>query len=184
MDSEDTFYKLTCLETKKETSSSRNFTGRGRAKYPNGDIYEGEFVHGKRTGRGTYYYQAGHVYMGKWLTNMKDGFGEMRYKNKTVYRGNFQNSQRHGEGKIKYNNGDYYSGQWKYGMRHGKGVYFYKESQQRLEGTWSKGNLIEGDWILPGGIRFEGKFENNVPVGNGQWILQNKEVVQGQFLPK
>ena len=28
--------------------------GKGKAKLPNGDIYEGEYSHGKRHGQGTY----------------------------------------------------------------------------------------------------------------------------------
>jgi len=28
--------------------------GKGKAKLPNGDIYEGEYLHGKRHGHGTY----------------------------------------------------------------------------------------------------------------------------------
>lgn len=184
MDSEETFYKLTCLETQKETSSSRNFSGRGRALYPNGDIYEGEFLSGKRTGRGTYTYQKGDSYSGQWLNNFKDGFGEMKYKNKSVFRGNFQNSRRHGEGKLKYPNGDFYSGQWKYGIRHGKGIYSYQENQQRLEGVWCKGNIVQGRWVLPGGVVYKGNFDNNVPVGEGEWQLANGESVQGTFLQK
>ena len=39
-----------------QLKSSLNFTGRGTANYPNGDIYEGEFVDGVREGQGIYTY--------------------------------------------------------------------------------------------------------------------------------
>jgi hypothetical protein len=152
--------------------------------YPNGDTFEGEFMNGKRTGRGTYYYSNGDVFTGQWLQNFRDGFGELNIKKKGVYRGTFQNSQKHGEGKMKYLNGDHYTGQWKYGRRHGKGVYCFRENQQKLEGVWSKGNVVEGRWILPGGVVFEGHFKANVPDGSGRWLLANGQSVEGSFVKK
>ena len=39
-------YKLVDLATLVEGNSSRDFTGKGRATYANGDIYEGDFLNG------------------------------------------------------------------------------------------------------------------------------------------
>ena len=41
-------------ETRKE--GSRHYTGKATASYPNGDLYEGDFVEGIREGRGCYRY--------------------------------------------------------------------------------------------------------------------------------
>ena len=38
-------------------ASSKDFTGKGTATYPNGDVYQGDFVEGLREGQGgTYTY--------------------------------------------------------------------------------------------------------------------------------
>ena len=48
MTDEDTQQKIYRLVTSagEERAGSRGFTGTGRAEYPNGDVYEGEFVEG------------------------------------------------------------------------------------------------------------------------------------------
>lgn len=38
---------------------SAGFTGKGVATYPNGDIYDGEFLNGVRHGKGKYTYGTG-----------------------------------------------------------------------------------------------------------------------------
>ena len=45
-DEEEKPYRIINLGTNTESKSSRDFTGRGRAYYSNGDIYEGEYVEG------------------------------------------------------------------------------------------------------------------------------------------
>lgn len=37
-------------------TTSRGYTGKAIAQYPNGDVYDGDFVDGHREGRGTYRY--------------------------------------------------------------------------------------------------------------------------------
>jgi radial spoke head protein 1 len=38
--------------------------GRGKNTFPNGDVYEGQYVNGRRYGEGTYIWKAGHKYTG------------------------------------------------------------------------------------------------------------------------
>lgn len=64
------------IETGKESWSSRDFTGRGKAFYENGETYEGEYLNGKRHGQGTYTYKNGFIYEGYFIENLKDGFGK------------------------------------------------------------------------------------------------------------
>ena len=40
-------------------NKSYGYTGKGTATYPNGDIYDGEFVEGVRQGKGKYTYGTG-----------------------------------------------------------------------------------------------------------------------------
>ena len=45
-DDDEPHYKIIDLSTNEEKTSSREFTGKGRALYVNGDIYEGDFKEG------------------------------------------------------------------------------------------------------------------------------------------
>ena len=65
-------------------ATSRNYSGKGVATYPNGDIYDGYFVVGCREGAsGTYTYnskvhadgETKDTYKGAWKNNMKHGIG-------------------------------------------------------------------------------------------------------------
>ena len=47
-----------------------------KKKFPNGDIYEGEFKAGKRNGLGKYIWEDGSYYNGFWKNNKKHGYGE------------------------------------------------------------------------------------------------------------
>ena len=59
---------------------SRGYTGKAVANYPNGDVYEGDFLDGIREGRGTYRYgKRGDVYNGEWISDKKHGIGKMTY---------------------------------------------------------------------------------------------------------
>ena len=47
--------------------------GQGTYKYPNGEVYEGEWKDRKRNGRGTNKYPNGEVYEGEWQDDKKNG---------------------------------------------------------------------------------------------------------------
>lgn len=68
-------------------NSSKDYTGRGTATYPNGEIYEGDFVDGRRTGKGKYTYSNGDKYEGEFKDNWKEGIGRLTYANKSEYYG-------------------------------------------------------------------------------------------------
>jgi len=46
--------------------------GVGKINYPNGDIYEGEWVGGEKHGQGVYSYNDGGNYSGNWKKMMKN----------------------------------------------------------------------------------------------------------------
>ena len=48
---------------------------KARQEYVNGDIYDGEWVDGKREGRGVYVYKNGNKYVGEFVAGMREGFG-------------------------------------------------------------------------------------------------------------
>ena len=60
----------------------------GYLKYPSGDSYEGELIHGRREGRGVMKYANGDWYIGAWRDNkMCDADGQIIFHNGNEYRG-------------------------------------------------------------------------------------------------
>lgn len=97
--------------------------------------YHGEYVRGKRTGQGI-----------------------MKNKDATIYKGDFLENKREGEGVFYYINGDIYSGNWKAGLKNGFGTYHFVTGGE-YRGEWVNGNFTQGQWILPDGTYYEGKFD-------------------------
>ena len=94
-------------ENQEEKTTSRGYSGKATALYPNGDTYFGEFMDGIREGRGTYTYATkGEKYDGEWKKNAKHGIGKMTYEKAGEYNGFWENGRRHGEGVFNYANGD------------------------------------------------------------------------------
>ncbi len=46
------------------TNSTKDYTGKGTANYPNGEVYEGQYSTGVRAGKGKYTYTNGDIYNG------------------------------------------------------------------------------------------------------------------------
>ena len=68
-------------------------TGKGKVKYGNGSIYEGEFLDNQRNGKGVYKYNNGNVYTGEFKKNKKDGIGKMVYADGKIYEGKWKNGK-------------------------------------------------------------------------------------------
>jgi len=176
----DAVYKFV-YEDGTEKNTSRDYTGRATAYYPSGDSYEGLFVMGIRDGYGLYKYASGLSYEGDFKENLKHGIGKFNYGKKGSYHGYFESGKRHGEGVFMYTNGDSYSGWWKDGLKEGKGTYVFKDTGMKLKGDWKAGNLVNGEWILPSGVKFQGTFDNNKPNGEGKWVFPDKNEVSGEY---
>lgn len=136
--------------------------GYGKEVFPNGRIYEGDYVNDKMQGQGTYVFANGDKYEGGWFDNLRHGEGVMFFANGDVYKGAFVNgireghatwryadsgnvyegeikqSKRDGQGTMTYGNGDVYTGGWKKDVKHGKGSYFVSRTGQRFD---------DYDWI-------------------------------------
>lgn len=166
-------------------TTSRGYTGRAVANYPNGDAYEGYYVEGVREGSGIYKYASnGEKYEGEWKKNLKDGIGRMRYADGGDYYGFWENGRRHGEGVFTYKNGDMYSGWWKFGEKEGTGTYTFESTGMKLFGEWTAGQITQGKWIYPNGMYYEGGFANNKPKGEGKWVFKNGNVLSGEYEQK
>mgnify|MGYP006109477875 CR=1 FL=1 len=153
-------------ENQEVKDSSRGYTGKALAQYPQGDSYFGYFIDGIREGRGLYRYASnGEKYDGEWKANFKDGIGRMTYAKAGEYHGFWEHGRRHGEGIFTYSNGDVYSGWWKFGNKEGTGTYTFKATGMKLFGQWKDSSITTGRWIYPNGMYYEGGFKNNKPDG-------------------
>lgn len=165
----------------KPGNSSRDYTGRGLAQYPNNDQYDGYYADGVRNGKGKYAYANEDKYDGEFRNNRKHGIGRLTYKDKGEYYGQWENGLKHGEGTYTYANKDTYSGWWQFGKKHGKGNYTYSDTGMRLIGEWKENKIVQGRWIFPNGTYFEGDFENNKPTKNGTWHFKDGNHLDGVY---
>lgn len=165
-----------------EQPGSVGFTGRGKAAYKNGDVYEGLYDNGRRHGKGTYTYYGGDEFQGIFVENKKSGLGRVTYKNGAFYHGYFKEGLREGEGTFKYANGDIYSGMWKAGKKHGRGTYVYFGTKYEFKGDWKEGQITQGTWSFTDGTRYTGFFQNQKPHGDGEWRTTKGTMVEGAYV--
>ncbi len=109
--------------------------GSGTMKWPNRDMYVGEWKNGKFHGVGTLIWANGIKYTGDWKNGIEDGKGTVTWPNGTKYIGERYNAKAHGKGTMIWPNGDMYVGEWKDDKKHGLGKM-----------TWLDGNFFEGTW--------------------------------------
>jgi len=73
----------------------------GKRIWSNGDIYEGEWLNGKRHGYGKMLYSDGTVYIGYWQNDKRQGYGSYQWPNHgSKYTGEWFNGQIHGNASI------------------------------------------------------------------------------------
>lgn len=159
--------------------------GFGKAKFANGDTYEGNYVGGKRSGHGVYCFANGSKYEGEYSEGLRHGRGTFQAPDKSIYSGYYQLDQREGAGTYTYPNGDQYVGQWRSNQKHGSGEYLYadggKGKGNRFVGEWSNGKLVYGEWRWKSGTKFIGKFRQNRPAGSGLLVTQAGNRQKGEF---
>ncbi len=127
---------------------------RGKKKFSNLDVYEGEFLDGAKHGQGQLNVYCGDVYQGEFEYNLFHGSGTYTWKAYTDqetqqfisgkrYQGDYINGKMHGKGVFHLGNGDVYSGEFDKGTYHGTGLLKCKN-----------GDFFDGSWVrgLPGGV--------------------------------
>ncbi|XP_051687463.1 radial spoke head 1 homolog isoform X1 [Oryctolagus cuniculus] len=145
--------------------------GHGKARLPNGDVYEGSYEFGKRHGQGVYKFKNGARYIGEYVKNKKHGQGTFIYPDGSRYEGEWADDQRHGHGVYYYVNNDTYTGEWFAHQRHGQGTYFYAETGSKYVGTWVNGQQEGAAELIHLNHRYQGKFLNKNPVGPGKFVF-------------
>ncbi|OQR87923.1 phosphatidylinositol-4-phosphate 5-kinase [Achlya hypogyna] len=144
------------------------FTGHGRKRFRNGDLYIGSFVTNMAAGLGTFTWANGDVYEGEMAANRMHGRGCAKYRD-GAYVGAFARGVYHGFGRRTYASGAVYDGAFEHGARHGVGIY-----------TWVDGEVYQGEWVhdRPHGMGvwatadrlFHGAWRRGVPHGPGCYI--------------
>jgi len=150
-------------------------SGTGKATFPQGDVYEGEFSAGARAGHGKYVYAAPPPkeeegeeakppiadYEGGWKKGLKNGVGVMTYAAGSKYHGHWKNGKYDGNGTLYYPNGDIYTGAWVGGQKHGQGTYIFKETDTQVTGEWYHNQLMSGSFTDAFGNEFVGGFQGS-----------------------
>jgi hypothetical protein len=167
----------------KEARKSRH--GKGKYTWADGNVYNGEWIHGYMTGKGTYKFINGDVYDGDFKKNKYNGQGTYTWANGNVYNGNFKDGYKTGKGINKFINGDVYDGEFKYDKYNGKGKYTNKRGS--LYNGEFKNDLKHGKGIYKkaNGTTFIGKWINDKREGLFKIILDKNffELKNGKMQP-
>ena len=178
-----------------------NFSGKGRAVFRNGNVYDGQFDRGNMHGRGVLVWPDGVKYDGEFRYNDLEGQGTYSFPDGSTYVGAVFAAVRHGQGTFTTPDGGSYSGQWEKGKRHGEGVMKYDaHGLQVFTGSfkddvrcgngcmkYASGNVYEGEWAndvrhgqgvmtWAGATQvYEGAWKDGQPSGQGrmQWHVKN-----------
>ena len=70
----------------------------GKATYPNGDMYNGNFYEDQRHGKGKYIWKDGRIYQGAFSNDHRCGYGIYSWPDNSIYKGEFYSGLRHGKG--------------------------------------------------------------------------------------
>ena len=146
-------------------SKTRLPNGKGKMKYLNGNVYNGEWIQGVQQGSGLMQYYNEDVYDGKWQDGERHGDGIYTWKDERQYKGAYKNDLRDGEG--------IFAG-WvdlTYGW---KGTYFGASKDDQFEGY--------GKFVFDNGDAFEGIFKSD-RFWNGLYVRKDglrQKIVDGK----
>ncbi len=122
--------------------------GFGIYKWPDGSIFNGNFINDLRHGDGRFLWSNGDSYEGEYQEDHRSGKGSYTWADSAHYEGDFLSGKRHGYGVFRSSSGSTYEGQWLNDRQHGKGT-LTLENGAIIEGTWHQGVLLNDPVILP-----------------------------------
>ena len=153
----------------------------GKYIFHNKDFYIGSFKENKFYGYGKLIYtNSREVYQGQFLNGKKHGIGRYFYKNGDIYEGYWEDDMRSGYGFIKYFNGDWYEGMFVKDIRHGIGIYFEQKGFEYYLGEWKEDNKEGLASIYNQNWYYEGTVKNGIKVGYGNFFYENN-IYGGEF---
>ena len=157
-------------------------SGTGVCLYPDGSLFEGEWVRGREHGKGKLLTATRAViYDGEWLDGLMHGKGVYKYASGDHYRGDFREGQRHGPGEYSFGNGCVYKGDWRENRRHGRGLFTWPD-QSYYDGDWEDGlRHGRGLLVLSSGFSYDGSFCHNLMDGRGRTSFPGGQQYEGSF---
>lgn len=168
-----------------------NLLRKGKVVYPNGAIYDGEWMNQKHHGKGTLVDVNGDSHEGMFEDGVPNGFGKRVYafvmidrelvKGKRSYEGYWKDGLYDGTGTYVVGNGETYVGEFQKGLYHGKGRYEYLDTRI-YEGEFRRGYRSGfGKMIYPNGDVYEGEWKMDSYEGRGKLILRRAGILEGYF---
>lgn len=114
-------YEGPCLEGLAHGQGVVRWPSAGKESDP---AYIGGFEHGYRSGHGQMRYPNGDLYTGQWRDDARNGLGEYRFGPQSPwagdrYNGHWRASRFHGQGRYIWAMGDVYDGPWQAGQQMG-----------------------------------------------------------------
>ncbi|GMF22429.1 unnamed protein product [Phytophthora lilii] len=171
------------------------FHGTGKYTDAEGNIYEGEFVRGKKHGVGKLITAAvgsqadsaaGHSeqYSGEWRDGCREGIGDAVFADGSRYSGQWKDDLQEGEGTFTSIQGDQYVGQWHRGCREGAGVLTIGSSGVIKEGQWCRDEPLDGEWTITffDGSKFTGECVGGRPHGRGICKYAGGDLYDGMWV--
>jgi len=157
--------------------------GWGRLVKSNGDVYVGEWKDDMANGRGTFTSTTSGSYQGEWIDNMKEGEGREVGSDGSIYKGRYSKGKKSGKGELEWPNGNKYKGDFTDDKMEGIGTYTWKDGK-KYEGQWVNDQMKGvGKFIWPDGRVYEGQFDNDLRHGKGIFLIPyaNNSRIEGDW---
>lgn len=169
------------------------------------EVYQGQWVDGKRHGRGDQSWADGSVYQGNWANDKRNGRGRYISSDGSVYEGQWRHNMFHGNGKCVYANGKKYDGGWYENMKHGTGIEVFLDGSKYVgkyrvgvrtgkgKQTWPDGSIYTGEFsqdMMHGygamkwsdGRRYVGEWSENMMHGKGVFTWKDGKRYTGEYV--
>lgn len=158
-------------------------------KFPNGTIYDCEFVNGKPDGYGCLTTVKGMKYTGTFHNGLFHGFAKITWVDSAkniirTFEGEFNHGKRHGFGILEDKNGEKWEGHFECDKFHGPGT-LRKANGEILKGVWKNGKLHceKGSISDANGDNYEGIIHyGKIHGGMGHYSYKMGGSYTGQFV--
>jgi hypothetical protein len=120
----------------------------GTYKWPNGDVYGGEWLNNRPHGKGYFHWADGRIYEGDLVEGKLQGRGKhWSASGNFVYNGEFRNGEYDGWGVGNLISGSRYEGYWRSNLPNGQGTMFGADGTVD-SGVWLNGCLRTGNMVV------------------------------------
>lgn len=110
----------------------------GTIRFKDGRIFRGKHIHGNIIS-GVMSYPDGSVYEGGWVDGKRHGQGICTFADGSHYEGDFAEGEFHGHGQLVWSDGGFYLGDWCRGEIDGMGMEVRADGTLRHNGAWRQG---------------------------------------------